>query len=94
MPDFETSMNIICLESKAFKALISEVTKQIKEEQHIAESPWINEQEAMRLLRISSKTTFKKYKDEGDIIVSTPSNKHLLYHRDSILEFIEKKVKK
>ena len=93
MSDFETNMNVICLESKAFKALIDEVVTQIKREQRIEESPWINEKEAMKLLRIEAKTTFKKYRDEGGgIIESRISGKHLLYDRNSILRFIESKT--
>ncbi len=31
------------------------------------QDPWIDDQETMRLLRISSKTTFQKYRDTGKI---------------------------
>ena len=43
MSDFETNMNVICLESKAFRALVDQVVTQIKKEQRIKESPWISE---------------------------------------------------
>ena len=61
MPDFDTNIKIICLESEAFKALVSEVATQIKKEFLHELDPWIDEKEAMDLLRISSKTTFQKY---------------------------------
>lgn len=92
MSNFETSLNVICLESKAFKALVNEVVIQIKQEQRIKESPWISEKEAMQLLRIASKTTFKKYRDDGGITFKRISDKHLLYDRDSVLKYIESKT--
>lgn len=88
MPDFETNMKIICLESKAFKALVSEVADQLKGEFFEHLNPWVDEKEAMQLLRIHSKATSKKYREEGNITYSTISNKKMLYDRQSILDFI------
>ena len=41
------------------------------------------------LLRISSKTTFQKYRDTGNIDFRRVSKKHIVYRRQSILDFIE-----
>ena len=94
MSDFETNMKIICLESQAFKALVSEVAQQLKGEFFDHLNPWVDEKEAMQLLRIHSKTTFKKYREEGNIAYSVFSGKKFLYERQSILDFIESKKNK
>jgi hypothetical protein len=44
-------------------------------------------------LRIKSKTTLQKFRDEGKIRFSQPEPRILLYDRDSIEAFIEKHAK-
>ena len=77
--------NIICLESEALKSLVKQLAAELKEDEY----PWIDEKEAMLLLRISSKTTFQKYRDTGNIDFRRISKKHIVYRRQSILDFIE-----
>lgn len=86
-------MQIICLESDAFKALLKEVTVHIKQEEMFQFDPWVDEKEAMQLLKITSKTTFQKYRDNGDIDFRRLSSKHIVYRRESILDFIENSEK-
>jgi hypothetical protein len=93
MPDFGSRLEVICLESEAFYALVEEVVDRLREKQGIAHDKWIGDDEAMRLLRISSKTTMQKYRDEGFIRFTQPSKKLILYDRDSINEFLEKNSK-
>ena len=93
MPEFGNNLNIICLESEAFYALIDEVVNRLKEKNGGDQEKWIDDEEAMRLLHISSKTTLQKYRDEGLIRFTQPSRKIILYDRDSIMEFLNKKVK-
>ena len=85
MEDFSSKLNIICLESEALKSLVKQLAAELKEEEY----PWIDEKEAMLLLRISSKTTFQKYRDMGNIDFRRISKKHIVYRRQSILYFIE-----
>ncbi|MCB9352269.1 MAG: helix-turn-helix domain-containing protein [Lewinellaceae bacterium] len=85
-------MPIICLESEAFKALVKEVHELIKKEEHIEFNTWIDGKEAMKLLRITSKTTFQKYRDSGKIEYRR-IDKHILYRRRSIMDFIENSSK-
>lgn len=80
-----SNINIICLESEALKSLVKQLSAELKEEEY----PWIDEKEAMLLLRISSKTTFQKYRDTGEIDFRRISKKHIVYRRQSILDFIE-----
>ncbi len=56
-------MNVICLESDAFYALVKEVVNRIKDEHGVTEDKWISGEEAMRLLNIKSKTTLQKHRD-------------------------------
>jgi hypothetical protein len=93
MPEFGNRLDIICLESEAFYALVEEVVNRLKEKNNIEHEKWIDDEEAMKLLHVSSKTTLQKYRDEGYIRFSQPSKKLILYDRESILEFITKKAK-
>ena len=93
MPEFSNRLDIICLESEAFYALVEEVVNRLKDKNNIEHDKWISDEEAMKLLHVSSKTTMQKYRDEGLIRFSQPSKKVILYDRDSILEFINTKAK-
>lgn len=91
--DTSRDINVICFESEAFYAVINEVVNRIIENQQQTFDKWIDDTEAMHLLRISSKTTLQKFRDEGKIRFSQPTRKIILYDRDSILEFINNNAK-
>lgn len=87
-------MNVIALEEEAFYQLYAKLVADIK--QQLGAKPrdkWIDGEEATRLLRISSKTTLQKLRDEGKIRYSQPEKKILLYDSDSIDEWLEKHAK-
>ena len=86
-------MEVICLEDSAFYALIEQVVQRIKDQQNIKEDQWISGEEAMQILRISSKTTLQKLRDEGKIRFSQPEKKHILYDRVSLMQYLEKSAK-
>jgi len=86
-------MEVICLEDSAFYALVEQVVARIKENQGIKEEKWISSGEAMKKLRISSKTTLQKLRDEGKIRFSQPEKKIILYDVDSIYAYLEKHTK-
>ena len=87
-------MKVICLEEDAFYTLVEEVVARIKEKEKLAaEDKWISGEEAMRLLRITSKTTLMSLKNRGKIRFSQPQKKILLFDRDSIYEYLEKHAK-
>lgn len=86
-------MEIICLESEAFYSLIEEVVGRLQSKQDVSYDKWIDDKEAMSLLRISSKTTLQKLRDEGLIRYSQPSRKLILYDRDSIMEYLDQNAK-
>jgi len=83
-------MEVICLETKAFYALINEVVDRLKSEHNIEQDQWIPDSEAMRLLSIKSKSTLQKLRDTGAIRFSKLSKKLILYCRESIMEYVEK----
>ena len=86
-------MEVICLEEPAFYALLTKVVERIKETQNIKEDKWICAEEAMSKLRISSKTTLQKLRDEGKIRFSQPERKIILYDVESLYQYLEKHVK-
>ncbi|PTX58584.1 helix-turn-helix protein [Kordia periserrulae] len=87
-------MEVICLEDKAFYALVEEVVDRIKEQSptpHL--DRWISGDEAMQMLRITSKTTLSVLRNNGKIRYSQPQRKIILYDRLSIEEYLEKNAK-
>lgn len=86
-------MEVICLHDEAFYALIEEVVSRLKKENNVTQDKWLSPQEAMDKLRIKSKTTLQKLRDEGAIRYSQPQKKIILYDLDSIQEFLEKNSK-
>lgn len=86
-------MEVICLQEQAFYELIEQVVKRVKEKNGIREDKWISPEEAMLKLRISSKTTLQKLRDEGKIRFSQPEKKLILYDVDSLYQYLEKNAK-
>lgn len=43
----------------------------------------------MEILHIKSKTTLQKLRDEGEIIFSQPQKKIILFHFDSLMEYLD-----
>lgn len=86
-------MNVICLEEPAFYTLIETVVHRLKEKNNVVIDKWISGEEAMKKLRITSKTTLQKLRDEGKIRFSQPEKKIILYDSRSIDEYLEKNAK-
>ena len=83
-------MEVICLEDIAFYSLIEKVIERIKEKEGKPYDKWVSSEEAMSMLRITSKTTLQKFRDEGKIRFSQPERRIILYDVDSIHEFLNK----
>ena len=86
-------MEVICLSDDAFYALLERVVERLKEKQANSADKWISGDEAMRILRISSKTTLQKLRDEGKIRYSQPEKKIILYDVDSIHLYLDQHTK-
>jgi hypothetical protein len=82
-------LEIICLESEAFFKLLDEVIKKLKPAHTGTDDKWISGPEAMRMLRIKSKATLQKMRDEGVIRFSQPEKRIILYDVSSILAYLE-----
>lgn len=82
-------IEIICFESEAFFKLIAEVIERFKPIKELPPDKWISGTEAMRMLRIKSKTTLQKLRDEGRIRFSQPDKKNILYDLESIADYLE-----
>jgi uncharacterized Zn finger protein len=85
-------MEVICMEDEAFYSLVEQVYQRLKEKEKISDK-WISAEEAMQKLRISSKTTLQKLRDEGKIRFSQPEKKMILYDVESIYQYLEKHAK-
>lgn len=86
-------MQVICLQDEAFYALVERVVERIKENQDKKPDKWIGGEEAMKFLRITSKTTLQKLRDEGKIRFSQPEKKIILYDTESIQEYLNKNAR-
>lgn len=86
-------MDVICLEDKAFYALIDEVVARLKEKQGQDHDKWVSGEQAMQLLNIKSKTTLQTLRDEGKIRFSQPQKKIILYDRDSINAYLDQNAR-
>lgn len=86
-------MEVICLESQAFYTLVEEVVQRLKSNETVPLNKWIDGQEAMDLLKIKSKTTLQKLRDEGLIRFSQPQKKIIVYDRDSIMSYLEQNAR-
>jgi len=93
MADFKNNLNIICLETEAFYALVDEVLERVSAPEPPPPDKWITDEEAMRLMHIRSKNTLQKLRDERAIRFTQPAKKLILYDRDSILEYLDKYAK-
>jgi hypothetical protein len=87
-------MEVICLQTEAFYSLIDEVVQRIKEQNNIKEDRWISSEEAMRKLRITSRTTLQKLRDSDLITVSALTSKILLYDSLSIDKYLQNHTRK
>lgn len=86
-------MEVICLQDEAFYSLVEQVFERLKEKEKAKEDKWISADEAMQKLRISSKTTLQKLRDEGKIRFSQPEKKHIVYDLNSIYNYLDKHAK-
>lgn len=87
-------MNVISIEEQSFYELIDKVLAEMQEKFGQKESEWLSEQEAMNLLNIRSKTTLQKLRDTDAIRFTQPRRKIILYHRPSLLDYLEQHANK
>lgn len=81
-------MEVICLEDDAFFSLLDRAVEHLKGKFSIKADKWISPEEAMKKLRIKSKTTLQKLRDEGSIRFSHPERRIILYDSESIDDYL------
>jgi len=81
-------MEIICLEDKAFHALIEKIVETVKTNLKTIEDKWISKGEAMKKLRIKSPATLQKMRNEGLLRFSHPERRIILYDVESIYDYL------
>lgn len=81
-------MQVICLEDDAFYSLLDRAVAHLKATFAVKEDKWISPEEAMKKLRIKSKTTLQKLRDEGSIRFSHPERRIILYDSESIEDYL------
>lgn len=86
-------MQVICLEEDAFYTLVEQVVARLKKEHSKEKAKWVSDEEAMSLLKIKSKTTLQKLRDEGKIRFSQPQKKVIVYDTDSINQYLERNAR-
>lgn len=86
-------MQVICLEEDAFYNLVEQVVARLKKENSKEKVKWVDDEQAMQLLNIKSKTTLQKLRDEGKIRFSQPQPRVILYDTDSINQYLEKNAR-
>lgn len=82
-------MEVICIEDLAFYTLIEKVVARVKGDNKEVDR-WISDEEAMRMLRITSKTTLQKLRDTDQIRFSQPAKKHIVYDAASINDYLNR----
>jgi excisionase family DNA binding protein len=85
-------MEVIVIESQAFYTLIEEVKKEIlKTTPKTIQEPkdWLSAKEAKELLGVKSKSKMQQLRDQGEIVFCK-HGRIIRYHRESIVEFLER----
>lgn len=83
-------MEVISIEEKSFYELLDKIFEEFETKYGRQEKHWIDEQEAMQLLGIRSKTTLQQLRDTDAIKFTQPRKKLILYYRQSLLDWLEK----
>ena len=92
-------MEVIIIDSKAFKKLKEDLFEEFKQvlieakketlSQLAMESDWISTDEAKKLLGIKSKSKMQQLRDYGEIVFTKPG-KIILYSKKSIILYLNK----
>ena len=88
------NLNVICLETEAYYQLIDEFVRIIQDKNQQEEELWVDTEQAMSILKVSSKTTLQKFRDDPEncIKFSQVSRKVILYYKPSLYKFLEQKA--
>jgi hypothetical protein len=90
-------MEVIIIDSEAYRQLKTELKEEVKKalkeilltQSNSQISDWISQDEAKKLITYSSRTSWQKLRNSGEIIWSK-DGRLILYSRKSIEQYIEK----
>lgn len=82
-------MEVISIEEQSFYKLIDTVLAEMQEKFGNQKPEWLSEKDTMQLLGVRSKSTLQKLRDTDAVKFSQPRRKIILYHRPSLLEYLE-----
>ena len=82
-------MQVVCLQEEAFYALFEKVVEHLEDKFKQEPRKWVDGDEAMSMLNISSKTILQKLRDTGKIRFSQLQPRIILYDRNSIDDYLE-----
>jgi len=83
-------LKVICLDEPAFYELIEKVYNRLKAQNDTKQEKWLSGEEAMKKLKIKSKTTLSKLRNSGSIrFTQPPEAKIILYDAESIDAYLE-----
>jgi len=88
------NMQFIMMGTDALDKLIHEVITTVKTKIKTKPEDWIGEDDAKKLLGVSSKSTIQRFRDEDRIIYSTVTKKNIMYSKASILKYMNTKSNK
>jgi hypothetical protein len=86
-------MDVICISEDAYFDLLKKSYEYIKSLHNIKEEKWILPDKAMEMLGVKT-TILQELRDNGEIEISQPSKKVILYNIDSIREYLNKHARK
>ena len=86
--------NVIQIEEEDFFRLVEEVIKRLEKKMTDKDrNRWVDTDEAMSILKIKSKTSLQKLRDNGEIRYSHPAPKIIVYDRLSLEKYLDKHAK-
>lgn len=86
-------MEVICLQEDAYFELLKKSYEYIKSLHDIKEEKWILPDQAMEMLGVKT-TKLQELRDSGEIVISQPSKKVILYNIESIRDYLNKHARK
>jgi hypothetical protein len=87
-------MNVICIGEQAFLTLIWEVIKYVKSEiKPVTADKWLGKKRSDAAAENKIAHHVTEIKGWGKIRFSQPEKKHIVYDRDSIIEYLEAHAK-
>ncbi len=86
-------MEVICIQEDAYFELLKKSYEYIKSLHNIKEEKWILPDQAMEMLGVRT-TKLQELRDSGEIEISQPTKKVILYNIESIREYLNKHARK